>query len=154
MFLFAVLLFGPISAAAQRRFEAGTPAPLAISEACDEIVSAQCRRISLPKRYSIPMREMLALQPRFHRRAGRKALSLLTHPRFRAAYDFLLLRAAAGAEDPELARWWTEIQEVPQEERIERAESLAPEAGARDGPRRRRRRGGQRRSRGKTPPPG
>jgi poly(A) polymerase len=146
MFLFAVLLFGPISAAAQRRFDGGTPAALAIAEACDEVVSAQCRRISLPKRYSIPMREMLALQPRFHRRAGRKALSLLTHPRFRAAYDFLLLRAEAGAEDPELARWWTEIQEIPHDERIARAEALLPEAGPGEGTRRRRRRGGRRHS--------
>ena len=151
MFLFAVLLFGPVSAAAQRRFDAGMPASQAIAEACDEVVSAQCRRISLPKRYSIPMREMLALQPRFHRRAGRKALSLLSHPRFRAAYDFLLLRAEAGAEDPALARWWTEIQELPAEERVTRAEALQPEPGQPDTPRRRRRRGGRRR--GGSPPP-
>jgi poly(A) polymerase len=148
MFLFAVMLFGPISVAAQRRFDAGVPASQAIAEACDEVVSEQCRRVSLPKRYSIPMREMLALQPRFHRRAGRKALSLLTHPRFRAAYDFLLLRAEAGAEDPELARWWTEIQEVPQEERIARVEALAAEGASEGGTRRRRRRGGRRRSGG------
>jgi poly(A) polymerase len=148
MFLFAVMLFGPISAAAQRRFDQGLPASQAIAEACDEVVSGQLRRISLPKRFSIPMREMLALQPRFHRRAGRKALSLLTHPRFRAAYDFLLLRAAAGAEDPELARWWTEIQELPQEERIARVEALAAEGGTPGAPRRRRRRGGRRRSSG------
>jgi poly(A) polymerase len=146
MFLFAVMLFGPISAAAQRRFEDGAPAAQAIAEACDEVVSEQCRRVSLPKRYSIPMREMLALQPRFHRRAGRKALSLLTHPRFRAAYDFLLLRAEAGAEDPELAQWWTEIQELPQEERIERVEAIAAEGSSQGAPRRRRRRGGRRRS--------
>jgi len=148
MFLFAVMLFGPISAAAQRRFDAGLPASQAIAEACDEVVGEQARRISLPKRYSIPMREMLALQPRFHRRAGRKALALLTHPRFRAAYDFLLLRAEAGAEDPALARWWTEIQELPQEERIARVESRAAEEGEAGPPRRRRRRGGRRRSGG------
>jgi len=86
---------------------------------------------------------MLALQPRFHRRYGRKALPLLSHPRFRAAYDFLLLRAAAGAEDPELARWWTEIQELSADERVERAESMAPDGPPRDPTRRRRRRGGR-----------
>ena len=151
MFLFAVLLFGPISAAAQRRFDRGLPASQAIAEACDEVVSGQARRISLPKRYSIPMREMLALQPRFHRRAGRKALSLLTHPRFRAAYDFLLLRAAAGAADPDLARWWTEIQDLSQEQREERAEALLPETGDAGPAKRRRRRGGRRRA-GAAPP--
>jgi poly(A) polymerase len=144
-FLFAVLLFGPISAAAQRRFEDGHPASHAIAEACDEVIGAQVKRLSIPKRFSIPLREMLALQPRFHRREGRKALALLTHPRFRAAYDFLLLRAAAGAEEPAIAQWWTEIQELPPDERIQRVEAArAPGQARSDGGGRRRRRGGRR----------
>jgi poly(A) polymerase len=153
MFLFAVMLFGPISTAAQRRFESGAPAHLAIAEACDDVVSSQVRRISLPKRFSIPMREMLALQPRFHRRSGRKALALLTHPRFRAAYDFLLLRAEAGAEDPELARWWTEIQELTHDERIQRVESIPVEPGQGEPGKRRRRRGGRGRRKPAANPP-
>ena len=60
------------------------------------------------------------LQPRFERRDGRRALRLLDHPRFRAAYDFLLLRAAAGEVDAELAQWWTDIQSLPADERIAR----------------------------------
>ena len=147
MFLFAVLLFGPISAAAQGRFEAGSQAGQAIAEAADQVVAEQNRRIGIPKRFSIPMREMLALQPRFHRREGRRALAFITHPRFRAAYDFLVLRAEAGGEDPAIARFWTELQELPQEEQQKRV-------GADEGPsgqpagagRRRRRRGGRRRS--------
>ena len=145
MFLFAVMLFGPVSAAAQRRFEAGVHPGVAIAEAVDEVVSAQNRRIGIPKRFSIPMRELLAMQPRFHRREGRRALGLLAHPRFRAAYDFLLLRAEAGAEDPEVARWWTEIQTLPperQREFVGAEPGGGPEAGP--GPRRRRRRGGRR----------
>jgi poly(A) polymerase len=147
MFLFAVLLFGPISAVAQKRFEAGSQAGQAIAEAADQVVAEQNRRIGIPKRFSIPMRELLALQPRFHRREGRRALAFISHPRFRAAYDFLVLRAEAGGEDPAIARWWTEIQELPQEEQQKRV-------GAEEGPsgqaagagRRRRRRGGRRRS--------
>ena len=145
MFLFAVMLFGPVSAAAQRRFEAGVHPGVAIAEAVDEVVSAQNRRIGIPKRFSIPMRELLAMQPRFHRREGRRALGLLAHPRFRAAYDFLLLRAEAGAEDPEVARWWTEIQTLPPERQREFV-GAEPGGGqeAGPGPRRRRRRGGRR----------
>lgn len=159
MFLFAVALFGPVSDYAQRRFDAGQPAPLAIAEACDEAVSEQNRRIALPKRFSIPMREMLALQPRFHRRAGRRALNLLTHPRFRAAYDFLLLRAAAGAEDPAIAAWWTEIQELPLDQRLARVQELQAQAPGQppqtgDGGSRRRRRGGRRRGRPAPSPDG
>jgi len=145
MFLFAVLLFGPVSAAAQRRFESGMHPGAAIADAVDEVVAVQNRRIGIPKRFSIPMRELLALQPRFHRREGRRALAFLSHPRFRAAYDFLLLRAEAGVEDPEIARWWTEIQELPQDAQLQRIGADSAEGGQADGPprRRRRRRGGR-----------
>jgi poly(A) polymerase len=150
MFLFAVLLFGPVSAAAQRRFESGMPPAAAIADAVDEVVAAQNRRIGIPKRFSIPMRELLALQPRFHRREGRRALGFLAHPRFRAAYDFLLLRAEAGAEDPEIARWWTEVQTLPREQQLERAGAEHGDGAPPGAGRRRRRRGGRRRR--KAPP--
>ena len=151
MFLFAVLLFGPVSAAAQRRFESGEHPGDAIAGAVDEVVAAQNRRIGIPKRFSIPMRELLALQPRFHRREGRRALSFIGHPRFRAAYDFLLLRAEAGAEDPAIAQWWTEIQALPQDQQLVRVESEVGggQGGPDGGPRRRRRRRG---GRGRRPP--
>ncbi len=147
MFLFAVLLFGPVSAAAQRRFESGAHPGQAIAEGVDEVVAEQNRRIGIPKRFSIPMRELLALQPRFHRRDGRRALAFLGHPRFRAAYDFLLLRAEAGGEDPALAHWWTELQTLAPDEQLRRVGSDAGEAEPVEGaaPRRRRRRGGRRR---------
>ncbi len=151
MFLFAVLLFGPVSVRAQRRFEGGMKASQAIAESCDEVMRQQAQRIGLPKRFSIPMREMLALQPRFHQRAGRRGLGFLSHPRFRAAYDFLLLRVEAGGEDPAIGQWWTEIQELPQDERLARAEALRPEPRQDGAKRKRRRRGG--RGRRKAPPP-
>lgn len=153
MFLFAVLLFGPISAAAQRRFETGAHPGQAIAEAVDEVVAAQNRRIGIPKRFSIPMRELLALQPRFQRREGRRALAFIGHPRFRAAYDFLLLRAEAGGEDPEIARWWTELQTLAPDEQLRRVGSGPgePEPAEDARPRRRRRRGG--RGRRKAPAP-
>ena len=65
-------------------------------QACDSVLKAQQSRVAIPRRFAIPMRELLMLQPRFNRRSGVKSLSLLQHPRFRAAYDFLLLRAQAG----------------------------------------------------------
>jgi poly(A) polymerase len=98
------------------------------------------------------MRELLALQPRFHRREGRRVLGFLAHPRFRAAYDFLLLRAHAGAEDPAIARWWTEFLALTPEQQRQRVGSDGGALGADEqGPprRRRRRRGGRRHA----PPP-
>ena len=89
------------------------------------------------------------LQPRFNRRSGIKSLSLLQHPRFRAAYDFLLLRAQVGVADPELAKWWTDVQVLPHDERVALVQARAAEPSAdSDGAaapgrrRRRRRRGG------------
>ncbi len=153
MFLFAVLLFGPVSAAAQRRFEAGEHPGQAIADAVDEVVFAQNRRIGIPKRFSIPMRELLALQPRFHRREGRRALSFLSHPRFRAAYDFLLLRAESGGEDPAIAAWWTELQALPQADQLQRVGSAesGDQGPSEGGPTRRRRRRGGRRHRSPAP---
>ena len=58
------------------------------------------------------MREIWQMQPRFRVQKGKKAKRLMTHPRFRAAYDFLLLRVRQNAELESLAQWWTEIQEL------------------------------------------
>ena len=96
-------------------------------QACDSVLKTQQSRVSIPRRFSIPMRELLMLQPRFNRRSGVKSLSLLQHPRFRAAYDFLLLRAQVGVADPELAKWWTDIQVLPQEERVALVQARPPE---------------------------
>jgi poly(A) polymerase len=82
------------------------------------VIGRQLRRIAVPKRFSLPMRELIMLQTRFERRSGRRALRLLEHPRFRAAYDFLLLRAEAGEADRELADWWTQLQDATADERL------------------------------------
>jgi poly(A) polymerase len=55
------------------------------------------------------MKEIWGLQPRFEQRAGKRPFGLLTHPRYRAAYDFLLLRGASGEVDTALCDWWTQF---------------------------------------------
>jgi poly(A) polymerase len=157
-FLFAILLWGAVLRELNERQGAGPAPDLAqLMQACDTVLKAQQSRVAIPRRFGVPMRELLMLQPRFSRRSGVKALSLLQHPRFRAAYDFLLLRAQAGVADPELAKWWTDVQLLPQEERVALVQARpadAPGVGAaQDGDvaapgrrRRRRRRGGASRS--------
>jgi poly(A) polymerase len=147
-FLFAILLWSAVLRELNER-EAG-PAPdfAQLMQACDAVLKAQQARVAIPRRFAVPMRELLMLQPRFNRRSGVKSLSLLQHPRFRAAYDFLLLRAEVGVADPELAAWWTHVQTLPQEERVALVQARPPEpdvAGGTVAPgrrRRRRRRGG------------
>jgi poly(A) polymerase len=111
MFLYAVLLWHPIlERAAQIREARDLGEVEALLNACDEIVSEQQSYIAYPRRFSVPMKDMLVMQRRMQNRRGIRALRLLTHKRFRAAYDFLLLRAQCGEVDQELADWWTEVQ--------------------------------------------
>ncbi|HXP25872.1 MAG TPA: polynucleotide adenylyltransferase PcnB [Steroidobacteraceae bacterium] len=150
-FLFAVLLWSAVLRELNERQAGPTPDIALLMQACESVLRTQQSRVSIPRRFSIPMRELLMLQPRFNRRSGVKSLSLLQHPRFRAAYDFLLLRAQAGVADPELAKWWTDIQVLPQEERVALVQARPPEPAAEGAPapgrrRRRRRRGGAARS--------
>ena len=140
-FLFAVLMWPAVQRAFAKLGHADDGDPQPLLAACDQVTARQQARVAIPKRFTLPLRELVGLQPRFERREGRRALRLLNHPRFRAAYDFLVLRAAAGEADPELAKWWTDIQSASPEEKIARVESAAPgERAASDGPRRHRRR--------------
>jgi poly(A) polymerase len=139
-FLFAVLLWPAIHRAWSRASKQEGAEVQELLAACETVTARQQARIAVPKRFTLPLREIVGLQPRFERRQGRRALRLLEHPRFRAAYDFLLLRAESGEVDAELAQWWTDIQAAPPEERVSRVEEGG--AGAPAGrPRRRRRRG-------------
>ncbi len=150
-FLFAVLLWSAVLRELNERQAGPTPDLALLMQACDSVLRTQQSRVAIPRRFGIPMRELLMLQPRFNRRSGVKSLSLLQHPRFRAAYDFLLLRAQAGVADPELAQWWTDIQLLPHEQRVAMVQARPPEAAPEGSPapgrrRRRRRRGGAARS--------
>ncbi|MEW8428680.1 MAG: polynucleotide adenylyltransferase PcnB, partial [gamma proteobacterium symbiont of Ctena orbiculata] len=97
--------------------------------------------IYIPKRFSYPMRDIWQLQPRFQQRQGKKPYRLLTHPRFRAAYDFLLLRAEAGEVETELAKWWTDFQQANSQQK-----QGMTEQGRRGRGRRRRRRSSKNKS--------
>ncbi len=151
-FLFAVLLWSAVLRELNERQAGPAPDLAHLMQACDAVLRAQQSRVAIPRRFAVPMRELLMLQPRFNRRSGLKSLSLLQHPRFRAAYDFLLLRAQVGVADPELAAWWTDIQLLPQEERVALVQARPAEPSADGGAavpgrrRRRRRRGGASRS--------
>jgi poly(A) polymerase len=116
-FLFAVLLWPSIRQAFEKLQPEEGAEIQALLAACDQATARQQARVGVPKRFTLPLREIVGLQPRFEHREGRRALRLLDHPRFRAAYDFLLLRAAAGEVDQELAQWWTDIQPLSADER-------------------------------------
>ncbi|MEW6353365.1 MAG: polynucleotide adenylyltransferase PcnB [Pseudomonadota bacterium] len=138
-FLFAALLWEPLRLLAEdlRAQEREMGEIQALQVAGEMVVARQVKRIALPKRFSVPMREIWAMQPRLRQRSGKRPLRLLEHPRFRAAYDFLLLRAAAGEQDlQELCDWWTALQGAEGGERQTMTSRMPPETKTR---RRRRR---------------
>ena len=140
MFLFGVFLWPAISRLAGELREAGDAPIPALMEAFDTVVRAQQDYISIPRRHSSPMKDMMVMQLRFQRQRGRRALRVVDHPRFRAAFDLLRLRVAVGDEAPEIEQFWTELQEMNPEQR---QNTTNPEQG----PRRRRRRRPNRRRR-------
>ena len=133
-FLFAVLLWEPVRRHFARLLAEDKKANEAMLVASGEASARQQPLVAIPKRFALPMREIWSLQPRLEQRQGKLPHRLLTHPRFRAAYDFLLLRAEAGEVEPEVAGWWTRFQEANGKTRAEMTGDAAK------GRRRRRRR--------------
>jgi len=127
-FLFAALLWEPVRLEAEARAARSIPPQEALQGAAEQVLHEQLRSIALPKRFSFPMREIWVMQAKFNRRNGKQALRLLEHKRFRAAYDFLLLRAETGEESPELAEWWTRFQAVDGAQRLDMIQA-APATG-------------------------
>jgi len=116
-FLFAALLWHEVLAAWTSRVQQGARPVGAMHEAMDEV-----------------MKEIWLMQQRFEQRAGQRPFRLLEQPRFRAGFDFLLLRCASGEVDDQLGLWWDEFQSAGTERQTE---MLLPEG---DGEKKRRRR--------------
>ncbi len=150
-FLFALLLYGPIAEIIEKQPQEKWHDIGTIVDAVDRAARAAQGRISIPKRFSLGVREMFAAQPRLEQPRGRRALRMLEQPRFRAGFDLLLLRADMGLAPRDIADWWTRVQEVSQADRDRMADALGVQrpAGEGGGPRRPRRR--RRRGRGRAP---
>lgn len=135
-YVFAALLWLEVlSNWANRKKNNEQPMP-ALFAAIDEVEAVQEDKLAIPRRYGTAMKEIWMLQPRFEQRTGIKPFRLLEHPRFRAGYDFLCLRAASGEIDKELADWWTTFQHADSATR--EAMLVRPQGG--DGTKKRRRR--------------
>ena len=110
-FLFAAFLWLPVQQRAKQLQEQGMTSLQATQVAGDEVVRDYVAYVSLPKRFSFPMREIWINQVRLEMRRGKRPLRLLQQARFRASYDFMLLRSQAGEDLQELCDWWTQFQE-------------------------------------------
>src|SRR5512146_183779 len=109
-FLFATLLWGAVRAQVDREIARGVEPALAWQRVSHNIIAEQAKHVAIPRRFGATMEEIWELQPRFEQRTKKRVHRLLAHPRFRAAYDFLLLRAPESPEVAELGTWWTQAQ--------------------------------------------
>ncbi len=111
-FLFAALLWEPVRSLAETLVADGSDAGVAWTAAVDRILHQQASRVAIPKRFSMTMEEIWSLQSRFDQRQKKRVMRLLAHPRFRAAFDFLVLRSHDEPELKEQVDWWTEAQQL------------------------------------------
>ena len=135
-FLFATLLWHDVQQRWQA-FEAQGDYPVpALHRAMDDVLDMQTEKLAIHKRFSSDMREIWGLQLRLEKRSGRGALKLMEHQRFRAGYDFLLLRCESGELDESVGTWWTEFIDGDAAAR----ETLLTQGGKDRSPKKRRRR--------------
>ena len=125
-YLLAALLWHPLQ---QRLSNIRNMPPIpAMHQAAQEVILQQVKRTSIPRRFSTPMKEIWDMQLRLPRRHGSRAAELVDNKRFRAAYDFILLREASGEELDNLGEWWTEYQFASGERREQMTKELGKAA--------------------------
>ncbi|BFM06067.1 polynucleotide adenylyltransferase PcnB [Halioxenophilus aromaticivorans] len=136
-FIFAVLLWPAVVTRQDELMAEGSSTALqAAHQAQQQVLQAQLNVISIPKRFTSVMREIWDLQAALPRRNGRRAYRTLEQQRFRAAYDFLLLREQSGEDHQGLGAWWTEFQFADEEKREQLIAAL-PRSGNNSNRRRR-----------------
>ena len=108
-FLFATLLWHEVLAKWEA-LKAGGERPIpALFAAMDDVLDVQSEKLAITRRVAGDIKDIWLLQPRFEQRSGKRPYALIEQARFKAGYDFLLLRAESGEIDAELGRWWTDF---------------------------------------------
>jgi poly(A) polymerase len=139
-FLFATLLWPDLLNNWKKNIAKGISNIPALHDAMDETIASQSSGMVIQRRFESDMREIWSMQPRFEKRVGRYPYRLIESPRFRAGYDFMLLRCATGEKNPALGEWWSSfIASDPAEQEALMA-SVKNETGNSAAPTKRRRR--------------
>ena len=125
-YLLAALLWHPLQ---QKLAQIRNMPPIpAMHQAAQDVILQQVKHTSIPRRFSTPMKEIWDMQLRLPRRHGSRAAELVDNKRFRAAYDFILLREASGEDLENLGEWWTEYQFASGERREQMTKDLGKAA--------------------------
>ncbi|MEH3412968.1 polynucleotide adenylyltransferase PcnB [Phytobacter diazotrophicus] len=133
-FLFAAMFWYPLLETAQRITQEGGLAYYdAFALAMNDVLDEACRSLAIPKRITSLIRDIWQLQLRMSRRQGKRAWKLMEHPKFRAAYDLLALRAEVenNGELQRLVKWWGEFQVSAPPEQKDMLDDLGDEPAVR-----------------------
>jgi poly(A) polymerase len=130
-FLLACVLWSDVRDGWNRRMEEpGRLPPFpALQDAIDQVFSERIGDVSGGGRLASDMREIWMMQPRFEKRVGHSAFGLVDQPRFRAAFDFMRLRADVGEVEEVLADWWQEFSMANDTLRADMVEQVREEQG-------------------------
>ena len=109
-FIYAALLWPAVQKIALEYEKQGHPAVSALNKAANEVISSQITITSIPRRFTMAMREIWSMQLTLAKRGGNRADRSMENPRFRAAYDFILIREQTGESLGGLGDWWTNYQ--------------------------------------------
>jgi len=126
-FLFAALLWPQVRSQWQRLCADGEQRIPGLSQAADQVLDAQTEKLAINRRFSSDMRDIWFMQPRFERRVPKAIYRLFEQPRFRAAVDFMQMRAACAEVDSVLAQWWMDLADANDANRSEMIQALAEE---------------------------
>lgn len=125
-FIYAALLWPALQRELSELTANGLSETIATQQAMQVTIDRQQTHTGIPRRFSQPMREIWEMQARLQRRDSRRALTLLEHPRLRAAYDFLLLREQAGEMLGDIGQWWTEFMAADESQREHLLRQVTP----------------------------
>lgn len=140
-FLFALLLWPAFCRTLMGLQAQGVQPEDAQRRAADRVTLHQLERVALPRRFSLPMQEIWLLQTRFSSRQRKRVFRTLSHPRFRAAFDFLVLRQFASADHAADVEFWRDAQQSSGQELVDAIENAQVDHdGDESAPRKRRRR--------------
>ena len=147
-FIFAALLWFPLLQRCQDLMQREQlPHFEALGAAMNQVLSESAQQVAVPKRFTLGARDIWHIQHRFDKRGGQRAYRLSQQPRFKAAYDFMLLLVDSGQEDlRELCQWWSAYLSAD----VNGQKMMVKALGGNNRPRRRRSGGSKRRSNSKT----
>lgn len=138
-FVLAAVLWPQVVQAWALHQSQGMRSVAALNAAIADVRQQMDKSWGVPQRFSATMREIWVLQPQFENRRGARPFKLISQPRFRAAYDFLLLRAQMGEVDDELVSWWQTFQSASEQVRQQMSQAAPKGSGGERKPRKRRR---------------